>query len=138
MDFSIARDDRGMEMLDPDLMTPDQFFGLLRGTARTGERKLMAAVLQDGIETFQKNASARDPIGRELFDEARAWILARHDPSLFSFTTVCDVLELDANALRAGLLRWLARTSATKSAAPPAYRSFVGLGGGFAAQGAAS
>ena len=63
MDFSIARDDRGMEMLDPDLMTPDQFFGLLRGTARTGERKLMAAVLQDGIETFQKNASARDPVG---------------------------------------------------------------------------
>ena len=122
----MARDDRGMEMLDPDVMTPEQFFGLLRGTARTGERRLMAAVLQDGIETFQKNADARDPVGRELFDEARAWILARHDPSLFSFTTVCDVLDLDSNALRGGLLRWLAsqKRPAATAPAPMMYGGF--------------
>jgi hypothetical protein len=31
MEYSLlTRDDRGAEFLEPDVMTPDQFFGLLR------------------------------------------------------------------------------------------------------------
>ncbi|HZR85032.1 MAG TPA: hypothetical protein VFD92_28310 [Candidatus Binatia bacterium] len=102
------RDDRGGDGLEPDLMLPEQFFtALRRSSAQNGERRLMAAVLQEGIETFQKYAGARDPEGRELFEDARAWIVARHDQDLFSFTTVCAVLELDADCLRGGLLGWL-------------------------------
>ena len=54
MEYSLlTRDDRGTEFLEPDVMTPDQFFGLLRQRSwQDGERRLMAAVLQDGIENF--------------------------------------------------------------------------------------
>lgn len=109
MEYPIqARDDRGSDGIEPDLMLPEQFFGALRrSSAQNGERRLMAAVLQNGIETFQKYAFTRDPEERELFAEASAWITARHDPALFSFTTVCHVLEVDAECLRGGLLRWL-------------------------------
>jgi hypothetical protein len=105
-----TRDDRGADGLEPDLMLPEQFFGALRrNSSQNGERRLMAAVLQEGIETFQKYAHARDPEGRELFDDARAWIVARHDQDLFSFTTVCAVLDIDAECVRGGLMRWLDR-----------------------------
>lgn len=105
-----TRDDRVGDGLEPDLMLPEQFFGAMRRSSnQNGERRLMAAVLQEGIETFQKYAQARDPEGRELFEDARAWILARHDQDLFSFTTVCATLELDPDCLRGGLFRWLER-----------------------------
>jgi hypothetical protein len=103
----LTRDDRG-EVLEPDVMTPEQFFGLLRQRSwQDGERRLMAAVLQDGIENFQKYAFASDPLGRELFDVERSWIVADDDHALFSFTTVCEVLDIDPVCLRDGLLRWL-------------------------------
>jgi hypothetical protein len=96
-----------LEILEPDVMTPVQFFGALKPRMRQdGERRLMAAVLQDGVETFQKYAFAADEDGRELFEEAKAWVTARFDHSLFSFVTVCEMLEIDPDYLRAGLLRW--------------------------------
>lgn len=103
----LPRDDRS-EVLEPDVMTPEQFFGLLRQRSwQDGERRLMAAVLQDGIENFQKYAFAEDPVGRELFDVERSWVVAEDDHALFSFNTVCEVLDIDADGLRAGLLRWV-------------------------------
>ncbi len=109
MEYSLlTRDDRGTEFLEPDVMTPEQFFGLLRQRSwQDGERRLMAAVLQDGIENFQKYAFATDPLGREIFDVERSWVVARKDHSLFAFNTVCEVLDIDPDCLRAGLLRWV-------------------------------
>lgn len=109
---ALIRDDAMSDGLEPDHMLPEQFFGALRRSSyQNGERRLMAAVLQEGVETFQRYASATDEEGRELFSDARAWILAKHDGDLFSFTTVCAVLEIDADCLRGGLMRWLeART----------------------------
>jgi len=109
MEYSIlSRDDRGGEVLEPDVMTPEQFFGLLRQRSwQDGERRLMAAVLQDGIENFQKYAFARDPLGREMFDVEHSWLVAENDHALFAFNTVCEVLDIDPDFLRSGLLRWV-------------------------------
>jgi hypothetical protein len=109
MEYSLlTRDDRGAEFLEPDVMTPDQFFGLLRQRSwQDGERRLMAAVLQDGIENFQKYAFADDALGREIFDVERSWVIAKSDHSLFAFNTVCEILDINPEFLRAGLLRWL-------------------------------
>ncbi len=104
----LPSEERGVDGLEPDLMLPEQFFGTLRGPSRTsGERRLMAAVLQEGIETLQKNVHASDPEGRESFLDALAWLRARHDVALFSFTTVCAALDIDADFLRGGVMRWL-------------------------------
>jgi len=103
----IPREDRGKEMLEPDIMTPVQFFGALRRRSwQDGERRLMSAVLQDGIETFQKHAFSTDELGKALFEEAQRWVSAKFDRSLFSFTSVCEILDIDAEYLRAGLFRW--------------------------------
>lgn len=114
-------EERGVDGLEPDHMLPEQFFGALRSQAGTsGERRLMAAVLQEGIETLQKTVGATDPEGRKAFCDALAWLRARHDADLFSFTTVCAVLDIDADWLRDGLLRRLEsrRAEAKRPAAP--------------------
>ena len=105
---ALGPQDRGSEFLEPDLVTPDQFAGLLRRRSwQDGERRLMAAVLQDGIETFHKYAFAEDETGRELFEEARRWVDHPNDHSLFAFTTVCDVLGIEPDYLREGLHTWI-------------------------------
>ena len=125
----LTRDDRGSDGLEPDLMLPEQFFGALRrSSSQNGERRLMAAVLQEGIETFQRYAAAGDPEGRELFHDARAWILARHDSALFSFTSVCAILDIDAECLRGGLLRWLDRQTCSPLRLPAAPEAAPHLG----------
>jgi hypothetical protein len=89
-------------------MTPDQFARLFhRRSWQDGERRLMAAVLQDAVETFHKHAFARSEVGRELFAEVKRWITDIDDHSLFAFTTVCEALDIDPSCLRGGLLRWL-------------------------------
>ena len=102
------RFDRGIDGLEPDHVTPGQFAGMLRSaTWRNGEHRLIAAVLQDAVETFHKCAFARTPQRREQFAEVHRWIVDQDDHSLFAFTTICEILDLDANCLREALLLWL-------------------------------
>lgn len=109
---TLARDDRGqdrgIDSLAPDHMTPGQFAGMLRSQAwRDGEHRLVAAVLQDAIETFHKCAFATAAEKREQFAEVHRWITDRENRALFAFDTICDILDLDPDYLRGGLLLWL-------------------------------
>ncbi len=108
---ALARDDRGfdrgIDSLDPDHMTPDQFSGMLRSHSwRDGEHRLVAAVLQDAIETFHKCAFAEGVEKREQFSEVYRWVIDEQNHTLFAFTTICDILDLDSDCLREGLLMW--------------------------------
>ena len=106
-----SRFDQGVEGLDPDHMTPVQFAGMLRSTAwRDGEHRLLAAVLQDAVETFHKCAFARTPDKRAQFEEVFRWIDDTDTATLFSFQSICHVLDLDPDCLREGLLLWLRET----------------------------
>jgi hypothetical protein len=69
-------------------------------------RRLMVAVLVDAIRCVQTKFAARRPSIREEFAEARSWIFSNEDSSVFSFQTVCDALEMDANAIRKCLVQW--------------------------------
>ena len=109
-------EDRGTELLEPDIVTPDQFAGLVkRRSWQDGERRLMAAVLLDGVETFHKYAFSESPEGRELFEEARCWVLDEEDFSLFAFETVCSVLDIDPTYLREGLLAWVEQNQTSRT-----------------------
>ncbi|MGH7829663.1 MAG: hypothetical protein ACREP8_05750, partial [Candidatus Binatia bacterium] len=44
--------------------------------------------------------------GKQLFDEAEEWIMDKGRDWLFSFENICDVLELNPDYIRVGLLRW--------------------------------
>lgn len=99
--------DRGIDSLEPDHMTPGQFAGMLRSsTWRDGEHRLLAAVLQDAIETFHKCAFSENAEKREQFAEVHRWVSDDSHHTLFAFNTICDILDLDSDCLREGLLLW--------------------------------
>jgi hypothetical protein len=93
-------------------------------TTREGEEALMLAVLQDAIADFQEYILAKDRKGKELFQEAEAWILEQNGDSIFSFEYICEILGLEPNYLRKGLLEWKKAKlkSHHKSKRPCSYR----------------
>jgi hypothetical protein len=81
---------------------------LQKRTVRDGEERLMLAVLENATEDFQKYLLATHRRGIELFQAAEQWIFESDSPSLFSFESICEHLQLDAAYLRAGFMRWKA------------------------------
>src|SRR5215510_5081921 len=73
---------------------------------REGEERLMLAVLEDAVDYFQKYFLARNPRGKQLFQEAEDWFFDKDSEELFSFESICDALGLNPNHIRKGLLVW--------------------------------
>ena len=89
---------------------PLQFYGARRGTSEVEPlRHLMVAMLVDAVRCFQAKFERRKPGMRQEFAEVRSWIFSDEDDGPFSFRTVCDALEIDAEAIREGLIRWAAK-----------------------------
>ena len=94
-----------------DIILPVQFFEAIkrRAPTKTGEYRLLVAVLHDAVSRFQKYALDDD------LDcaEAEQWIMATDsafdgaaDAPRFSFEFICAALDIDADYLRGGLRRW--------------------------------
>ena len=75
-------------------------------TIREGEEKLMLAVLENAVEYFQKYVLARNPRGKQLFQEAEEWFLEKDSEGLFSFESICETLGLHPDPIRRGLMVW--------------------------------
>ena len=65
-----------------------------------GERRLLLAVLEDGIRTLLKHAGATRGRARTLQHEALAWLLSDAHTDVFSFASICEALEIDPGRLR--------------------------------------
>ena len=94
-----------------DIILPVQFFETVkhRASTKTGEYRLLVAVLHDAVTRFQKYALDDD------LDcaEAEQWIMGTDtafqgaaDTPRFSFEFICAALDIDADYLRGGLRRW--------------------------------
>src|SRR5262249_60208604 len=96
--------DRLAGLFEPDVLLPAQYFAAFR---RSGglerERLLMLAVLEDAIDCYQKYAHARDPRGRQMFEESREWGLSMDPAWLFSFENIFETLEINAHYVGPGL-----------------------------------
>ena len=79
---------------------------LAKKRVHRGEEALMLAVLKSATEDFQKYVNARDCKGKLLFSEAEKWLLEKDSDSLLCFESICEVLRLQPDYLRKGLLRW--------------------------------
>lgn len=77
-----------------------------RRTIRDGEERLMLAVLENAVEYFQKYVVARNPGGKQRFQEAEEWFLEKDGEALYSFENICETLGLHADHIRQGLLVW--------------------------------
>lgn len=91
------------------VILPPQLLSLRpHALARTGEYRLITAVLEEAVTCFQKHACARKKREQRLFDEVFFWIMrADRSGDAFSFEGICSVLGIDPSYLRGGLRRWL-------------------------------
>ena len=97
-----------------DVILPSQYFGAMGSGGLCSEQRLMLAVLVDAINVLQgwhRLGSARK---RRAFAEAGQWVNTRGTGYAFSFDSICDALEIDAEILRqrlSGLTMGHARAS---------------------------
>lgn len=83
-----------------------------RKSVRERELGLMLAILEDAVNCYIKYASARDRRGRRQFQEAEEWIFQSGSDWLFSFENICEILGIDPEYLRQGLLGWKEKVAA--------------------------
>ena len=96
-----------ISLFEPDTLLPAQYLENFRGkTLVEPERRLMLAVLEDAINCFQVNVMAQSGRRKKLFNEAEDWIMEQDDDWMFSFVSVCEILRLNPEYVRHGLLRW--------------------------------
>jgi hypothetical protein len=94
----------GWASLDPADM--DFIEAVYKKNIREGEERLMLAVLESAVEDFQKYVLARHARGKKLFQEAEEWLLDKDSDVLFSFESICQILELHPEPIRKGLMVW--------------------------------
>jgi hypothetical protein len=94
-------------LFEPDTVASAQYFdNFQRKTPTQPENRLLLAVLEDAIHCFQDNVLAENGKSKKLFDDAEEWVLKEGGEWIFSFRNVCELLGIDPEYLRAGLMRW--------------------------------
>lgn len=99
-------EDRSGSLFEPDTLVPSQFFGEGGAPAYQPERRLMLAVMEEAIATFQRSVIAGGRRSQKLADEVEQWMDARDFSWPFSFENICQALELESDSVREGLRRW--------------------------------
>jgi hypothetical protein len=91
---------------------------------RTPEERLMSAVLEEAVTTFERGLHSHDPMVRQAAMEVDQWVRSRESDELFSFESVCGNLGLSAGYVRAGLaaMKLLARTASRTEPVRKRYR----------------
>jgi hypothetical protein len=94
-----------MTLFEPEVILPGQMsWGARCDGDTSGARALMLAILEDAMLCLARGRRRRHARTRQLAAEAETWVRADCREWLFSFASICDVLGIDADALRARLL----------------------------------
>lgn len=94
-------------LFQPDVLVPAQYFEKNKNNIEAmPERALMLAILEDAVWCFRKNCLVADNRRKIFFREAEDWIFDDDEGGLFSYRNVCEILGIDADYLRLGLIRW--------------------------------
>jgi hypothetical protein len=82
-------------------LMPQQYYDLIsRRRIIDGERRLMFAVFEDAVRCYVMCMSSKSQARRREFEEVRSWMDLRGHHSVFSFDSLCDLFEIDADLLR--------------------------------------
>ena len=93
-------EEMGSGHLQPDIILPSQF---LPRTIATPEKRLLLAVLEEAVRTFQRYVLATGRRSRAMFADVEAWFASGDTARLCSFIGICDALGIDATYVRSGL-----------------------------------
>jgi hypothetical protein len=93
--------------LEPETILPSQFFDRVQIDASLQpEKRLMLAVLEDAVGTFQKYVTAPGRRGQRLFAESEEWFASEAMDWPFGFESICQALGLEPSYIRRGLWHW--------------------------------
>ncbi|RMD82648.1 MAG: hypothetical protein D6815_08705 [Candidatus Dadabacteria bacterium] len=108
---TVCVEDPALTMIEPDTMTPSQFFDrVFTETTMVPEKRLMLAVLEDAIASFQRNFIQCTDDSDELHDDdVEAWLESDDMSWPFSFASICQALNMEPEYLRKGLRNWRIR-----------------------------
>ena len=90
--------------LEPEVVLPAQVFDR-RASMLQPEKRLMLAILEDATATLLRYPPPRQARKRRALREAEEWLDSTDTESPFAFIRICEVLDLDAQWLRTGLVR---------------------------------
>lgn len=103
----VIQEDAVARLFEPDLITPDQHRDRVQ-MERTDqpEIRLMLAVMEDAVATYQRYATEPGRRNRRLFEEAESWINSTDTSWPYSFENICAALRFEPETLRKGLHSW--------------------------------
>jgi hypothetical protein len=91
-------------LFEPHTLLPVQYFTRLqRGTAWSGEQRLMAAIMEDAVAVCSKSAPPKTSKERHVLRETLRWVRSNDRTWTFSFLRICETLDLDPSAIRRGI-----------------------------------
>jgi hypothetical protein len=91
----------------PEVILPCQYYDLAGGERRSGEQRLMFALLVDAINVYQRGMLSSASKARRLSIEAEQWIMTQHPVGgALTFDLACDAVGLEPRLLRRRLLAW--------------------------------
>ena len=103
----MATENQFASALQADIIVPSQYFDRVRSEdSSQPEKRLMLAVMENAIVTFQKSIYAATRRQRRLLKETEEWIHSLDTSWPFSFENICASLGIEANYLRHGLAQW--------------------------------
>jgi hypothetical protein len=108
---TVCVEDPANKMVEPDTMTPLQFYDRIFAEASlVPEKRLMLAVLEDAIATFQRAFIQPRATLEETEDfDVEAWLQSDDMSWPFSFASICQALDMEPDYLRTGLADWRSR-----------------------------
>ena len=98
------------QLFAPEVITPQQHSDQISAErSDQPEVRLMLAVMEDAVATYQRYAPEEGTRQTRLFEEARSWIYSGDKSWPYSFENICDTLLFEADSVRKGLENWRAR-----------------------------
>ncbi len=84
-----------------DAIHPTQYYLANRSMRlASGEKKLMLAILKDGIKCYRRNLSATSAHSQKIFNETEEWFEDNDSLYLYSFRNICAWLGVDFKLIR--------------------------------------
>jgi hypothetical protein len=93
------------DLLASDGVRPEQFSDMWSARVeRSGEQLLALAVLEQAVEDLGRFRDARRADQQRLFDQTYRWLTSNDRSWPYSFTSICETLELAPDPIRSRLL----------------------------------
>jgi hypothetical protein len=116
-------EDTVANLFGPAVVLPSQFTEQMGAKqSDRGEKRLMLAVLEEAVATFQRNVDAKTRHGQRVFGEAEQWIRSESTAWPFAFENLCHALEIEPEFLRRGLEAWKTKQLKAASGGARVYR----------------